>query len=154
MCATFHSFAYGLIRKYSPPELYAGPLRLLSAPEQDVVLRELLVESPEAVQWPATLQRASQTRGFANEVAAVLGRAREKGLDASALRRLGEDHELPEFVAAGWFLEQYLQNLDAQGATDYADLIRRAVIEARLPSRVWPSWLLSLVLPDPERVSR
>ncbi len=33
-------------------------------------------------------------------------------------------------MAAGWFLEQYLQNLDAQGATDYADLIRRAVIEA------------------------
>ena len=41
MCATFHSFAYGLIRRYSPPELYAGPLRILSAPEQDVVLREL-----------------------------------------------------------------------------------------------------------------
>ncbi len=40
------------------------------------------------------------------------------------------EHDLPEFVAAGWFLEHYLQNLDAQGATDYADLIRRAVIEA------------------------
>ncbi|MET0839151.1 MAG: ATP-dependent DNA helicase [Marmoricola sp.] len=130
LCSTFHSFAYGLIRKYSPPDLYAGPLRLLSAPEQDVVLRELLAESPEAVQWPASLQRASQTRGFAHEVAAVLGRAREKGLDATALRRLGTEHDLPEFVAAGWFLEQYLQNLDAQGATDYADLIRRAVIEA------------------------
>lgn len=130
MCSTFHSFAYGLIRQYSPPELYAGPLRLLSAPEQDVVLRELLAESPEAVQWPAALQRASQTRGFANEVAAVLGRAREKGLDAAALRRFGSEHDLPEFAAAGWFLEQYLQNLDAQGATDYADLIRRAVIEA------------------------
>src|SRR4029078_4090402 len=47
LCSTFHSFAYGLIRKYSPPDLYAGPLRLLSAPEQDVVLRELLAESPE-----------------------------------------------------------------------------------------------------------
>ena len=54
-------------------DLYAGPLRLLSAPEQDVVLRELLAESPEAVQWPAELQRASQTRGFAHEVASVLG---------------------------------------------------------------------------------
>ena len=130
ICSTFHSFAYGLIRQYSPADLYTGPLRLLSAPEQDVVLRELLAESPESVQWPASLQRASQTRGFAHEIAAVLGRAREKGLDPGALRRLGTENDLPEFVAAGWFLEQYLQNLDAQGATDYADLIRRAVIEA------------------------
>jgi superfamily I DNA/RNA helicase/RecB family exonuclease len=130
MCSTFHSFAYGLIRRYSPAELYTGPLRLLSAPEQDVVLRELLADTPEAVTWPDSLRRASQTRGFAHEVAAVLGRAREKGLDPTALRALGTEHDLPEFVAAGWFLEQYLQNLDAQGATDYADLIRRAVIEA------------------------
>ena len=132
MCATFHSFAYGLIRRYSPPDLYAGPLRLLSAPEQDVVLRELLAETPEAIAWPEPLRRASQTRGFAHEVAAVLGRAREKGLDGEALQQLGRAHDLPEFVAAGWFLEQYLQNLDAQGATDYADLIRRAVIESAL----------------------
>ena len=130
LCSTFHSFAYGLIREYSPPQLYAAPLRLLSAPEQDVVLRELLAETPESVAWPASLRRAAQTRGFAHEVAAVLGRAREKGLDATALRELGRVHDVPEFVAAGWFLEQYLQNLDAQGATDYADLIRRAVIEA------------------------
>jgi superfamily I DNA/RNA helicase/RecB family exonuclease len=132
MCATFHSFAYGLVRRYSPPELYAGPLHLLSSPEQDVVLRELLAETPESVAWPVPLRRASQTRGFAHEVAAVLGRAREKGLDGEALQQLGHEHDLPEFVAAGWFLEQYLQNLDAQGATDYADLVRRAVIEAEL----------------------
>ncbi len=130
LCSTFHSFAYGLIRKYSPPDLYAGPLRLLSAPEQDVVLRQLMDHSDEAVAWPESLQRASQTRGFAHEVAAVLSRAREKGLEPDALRRLGEEHDLPEFVAAGWFLEHYLQNLDDQSATDYADLIRRAVIEA------------------------
>ena len=130
ICSTFHSYAYGLIRRYSPPELYTGPLRLLSAPEQDVVLRELLADHPESVQWPDSLRRASQTRGFAHEVASVLGRAREKGLDAGVLRALGAEHDLPEFVAAGWFLEHYLQNLDAQGATDYADLIRRAVIEA------------------------
>ena len=42
LSSTFHSFAYGLIRRYAPAELYEAPLRLLSAPEQDVVLRELL----------------------------------------------------------------------------------------------------------------
>ncbi len=132
MVSTFHSFAYGLIRRYSPPELYAGPLRLLSAPEQDVVLRELLLETPESVRWPEGLRRAAATRGFAHEVAAVLGRAREKGLDGDELAELGRRHELPELVAAGHFLEQYLTILDDLGATDYADLIRRATIEAQL----------------------
>ncbi len=42
MSATFHSFAYGLVRRYAPTELYAAPLRLLSAPEADVVVQELL----------------------------------------------------------------------------------------------------------------
>jgi superfamily I DNA/RNA helicase/RecB family exonuclease len=130
LCLTFHSFAYGLVRQYSPPGLYVGPLRLLSAPEQDVVLRELLTEAPESVRWPASLGRALGTRGFAHEVQAVLARARENGLDGEALTRLGEEHDLPEYAAAGLFLDQYLDNLDHQGATDYADLVRRAVIEA------------------------
>ncbi|MGN6783334.1 MAG: ATP-dependent helicase [Marmoricola sp.] len=128
--ATFHSFAYGLVRAYAPAELYAGPLRLLSAPEQDVVLRELLRDTPESVRWPESLRRARDTRGFAREVHDVLARAREKGLDPAGLQALGEDHDLPELVAAGLFLDQYLTILDDQGATDYADLVRRAVIEA------------------------
>ncbi|WP_296601690.1 ATP-dependent DNA helicase [Nocardioides sp.] len=130
LSSTFHSFAYGLIRAYSPAELYEAPLRLLSAPEQDVVLRELLTDNPESVTWPESLTRAVGTRGFAREVHAVLSRAREKGLDGEALRALGEAEGVPEFVAGGLFLDQYLTNLDSQGATDYADLIRRATIEA------------------------
>jgi superfamily I DNA/RNA helicase/RecB family exonuclease len=131
MASTFHSFAYGLIRKYAPADLYIAPLRLLSAPEQDVILRELLTDAPESVSWPDELRRAVGTRGFAREVHDVLARAREKGLDGEALRELGERAEEPAYAAAGLFLDQYLANLDAQGAVDYADLIRRAVIEAR-----------------------
>jgi superfamily I DNA/RNA helicase/RecB family exonuclease len=130
LSSTFHSFAYGLIRELSPVELYEQPLRLLSAPEQDVVLRELLADHPESVRWPDALRRAVGTRGFAREVEAVLSRAREKGLDGSQLLELGRLEGLPEFVAAGLFLEQYLTVLDSQGATDYADLIRRAALEA------------------------
>ncbi len=130
MSSTFHSFAYGLIRAYAPLDLYDAPLRLLSAPEQDVVLRELLSDNPESVRWPESLRQALGTRGFAREVQAVLGRAREKGLDGGQLTALGLANDLPEFVAAGAFLDQYLTILDNQGATDYADLIRRATIEA------------------------
>ena len=130
MCSTFHSFAYGLIRQWSPPELYAAPLRLLSAPEQDVVLQELLTHAPESVRWPDTLREAVGTRGFAREVLDVLARAREKGLGPDDLRRVGRDEGVAEFEAAGLFLDHYLTNLDLQGATDYADLIQRAVLDA------------------------
>ena len=129
-CSTFHSFAYSLIRAYSPLDLYDAPLRLLSAPEADVVLRELLTDNPEAVAWPESLNSALGTRGFTREVHAVLSRAREKGLDPAGLEALGAANGLPEFVAAGRFLEQYLTILDNLGATDYPDLIRRAVITA------------------------
>ena len=132
LSSTFHSFAYALVRRYAPAELYEAPLRLLSAPEQDVVLRELLADHPESVRWPDRFRQATATRGFAREVHAVLGRAREKGLDGDELRRLGEAEGIEEYVAAGLFLEQYLDSLDSLGATDYADLIRRAVIEAEV----------------------
>ncbi|MBB6629096.1 ATP-dependent helicase [Nocardioides sp. KIGAM211] len=130
LSSTFHSFAYALVRQYSPPELYAAPLRLLSAPDQDVVLQGLLTDAPESVDWPDSLRRAVGTRGFAAEVQSVLARAREKGLDGPALQKLGHEADLPEYVAAGLFLDQYLDVLDAQSAVDYADLIRRAVLEA------------------------
>ena len=127
---TFHSFAYGLIRQHQPAELYEGPLQLLSAPEQDVVLQQLLTDAPESVRWPEGLRHAVGTRGFAGEVHAVLARAREKGLDGEELRRLGAESGRAELVAAGWFLDQYLDVLDSRGAIDYADLIRRAAILA------------------------
>jgi superfamily I DNA/RNA helicase/RecB family exonuclease len=132
MCSTMHSFAYGLIRRYAPRELYRAPLRLLSAPEQDVVVRELLQRHDESVSWPPELDRALETRGFAREVQMVLARAREKGMESDDLVALGEREGRPEYVAAGLFLADYLTNLDDQSATDYADLIRRAVIEAQL----------------------
>ena len=130
LSSTFHSFAYGLVRRYAPPELYASPLKLLSAPEQDVVLQELLGDHPEAVRWPASLRAAVGTRGFAREVQAVIGRARERGLDPDQLVELGRREGVVEFEAAGLFLEQYLDVLGNQAAIDYPDLIARGVIEA------------------------
>jgi superfamily I DNA/RNA helicase/RecB family exonuclease len=126
MCSTFHSFAYGLVRAYSPADLYTAPLRLLSAPEQDVVLHALLTDAPESIRWPDGLRAAVGTRGFAAEVQSVLARARERGLDPADLRALGRDEGVPEFEAAGLFLEQYLQVLGFSNSFDYADLIARA----------------------------
>jgi len=132
LSSTFHSFAYGLVRSYAPTELYAAPLRLLSAPEQDVVLQELLTDNPESVRWPEELRSAVGTRGFTREVHTVLSRARERGLDPDQLVALGREEAIPEFVAAGQFLGQYLDVLGDLSAIDYPDLIARAVIEAQV----------------------
>ncbi len=133
LSSTFHSFAYGLLRAHAPKELYAAPLRLLSAPEQDVILRDLLRQHSEMVTWPEGLAEALDTRGFAREVHAVLGRAREKGLEPEDLARIGKQEGRPEWVAAGHFMAEYLDNLDFQSAVDYPNLIYRAVLMAETP---------------------
>jgi len=127
---TFHSFAYGLVRRHTPSELYADPLQLLSAAEQDVKVAELLTDAPEAVRWPEAFRSAVGTRGFAREVHALMAHARERGLDPEDLVRLGRDEAMPELVAAGAFMQQYLDVLGDESAIDYPDLITRAVIAA------------------------
>ena len=147
MSATFHSFAYSLVRELAPSEAYSASLRLLSAPAQDAVIRELLRPLPEAVRWPDHLADAVGTHGFAREVQGLLARVRERGVDATALASLGHDTGREEWVAAARFLEQYLDVLDAESSLDYADLISRAVglleqpeVRQRLRRRY--SWVL------------
>lgn len=134
---TFHSFCYGLVRAHQDHELFADPLRLLSGAEQDVMVRTLLEGQRRlgSIRWPDDLRAALTTRGFADEVRAVLARARELGLGPDALsdfaRRIGR----PDWKAAAAFLSEYLDVLDLQGALDYAELLHRAVLLAeRTPS--------------------
>jgi superfamily I DNA/RNA helicase/RecB family exonuclease len=127
LCSTFHSFAYGLVRRYSPPELYADPVRLLSAPEQDVVVRGLLTREAESVAWPPGLAAALETRGFARELGALMARTTERGLGSQRLRALGLREQRPELVAAADFMEQYDAVLGNLNALDYPSLIADAV---------------------------
>jgi superfamily I DNA/RNA helicase/RecB family exonuclease len=133
LSSTFHSFAYGLVRRYSAADLYAAPLRLLSAPEQDVILQELLRGNRGTALWPAALDQALATRGFAREVQAVLSRAREKGLDPLDLKVLAAQAGAPELTAAATFMQQYHVILDDQSLLDYPELIYRAVQLAEQP---------------------
>ncbi|MGW1164675.1 ATP-dependent helicase [Streptomyces sp. NPDC002550] len=137
---TFHSYCYALVRAHQDSGLFAEPLRLLSGPEQDVTVRELLAGQPELqrlglahVRWPDELRACLTTRGFADEVRAVLARSRELGLGPDALdafaRRIGR----PDWRAAAAFLAEYLDVLDMQGVIDYAELVHRAVLLARRP---------------------
>ncbi|GHG96334.1 UvrD-helicase domain-containing protein [Streptomyces lanatus] len=137
---TFHSFCYALVRAHQDSDLFVEPLRLLSGPEQDVTVRELLAGQPDLerlglahVRWPDELRACLTTRGFADEVRAVLARSRELGLGPDALdafaRRIGR----PDWRAAASFLAEYLDVLDLQGVLDYAELVHRAVLLARRP---------------------
>ncbi|MEU0861016.1 ATP-dependent DNA helicase [Streptomyces griseofuscus] len=137
---TFHSYSYALVRAHQDSGLFVEPLRLLSGPEQDVTVRELLAGQPELerlglthVRWPDELRACLTTRGFADEVRAVLARSRELGLAPDALdafaRRIGR----PDWRAAAAFLAEYLDVLDLQGVIDYAELVHRAVLLARRP---------------------
>ncbi|MEU3250982.1 ATP-dependent DNA helicase [Streptomyces sp. NPDC006997] len=138
---TFHSFSYALVRAHQDSDLFVEPLRLLSGPEQDVTVRELLAGQPDLerlglapVRWPDELRACLTTRGFADEVRAVLARSRELGLGPQALdafaRRIGR----PDWRAAAAFLAEYLDVLDLQGVIDYAELVHRAVLLARRPA--------------------
>ncbi|MET8899478.1 ATP-dependent DNA helicase [Streptomyces sp. NPDC004538] len=137
---TFHSFGYALVRAHQDNDLFVEPLRLLSGPEQDVTVRELLAGQVDLerlglahVRWPDELRACLTTRGFADEVRAVLARSRELGLGPEALgdfaRRIGR----PDWRAAAVFLAEYLDVLDLHGVLDYAELVHRAVLLARRP---------------------
>ncbi|MFD8822465.1 ATP-dependent helicase [Streptomyces sp. NPDC059605] len=137
---TFHSFCYALVRAHQGADLFAEPLRLLSGPEQDVTVRELLAGQLELeqdgfphIRWPDELRACLTTRGFADEVRAVLARSRELGLGPDALADFARRTGRPDWGAAAEFLAEYLDVLDAQGVLDYAELVHRAVLLAERP---------------------
>ena len=105
-----HSYAFAVLRKAAER---AGdpPPRLVTGAEQDAVIRELLEGdlADGAPRWPRELRPALTTAGFALELRDLLARCAERGVDPSALRRLGREAGRPEWVAAGRFAEQYEQ---------------------------------------------
>lgn len=136
--STFHSFCYALVRAHQDRKIFAEPVRLLSGPEQDLYLRELLAgqleleRSGRGIDWPGELRACLTTRGFADELRAVLARSRELGLPPHALEHFAARDGRPDWRAAGRFLAEYLDVSEAHGVLDYAELVHRA---ARLAER-------------------
>lgn len=120
LVTTVHAFCRSLWQAHSlRPEL-----RLLSAPEQEFRVRELLAGSGQGA-WPQEILPALGTRGFARQVRAALARARQLGLDPEDLIAFGEVGGRPEWIALGGFFNEYLDVLDAEGVLDYAELVHR-----------------------------
>jgi superfamily I DNA/RNA helicase/RecB family exonuclease len=125
---TFHAFCHAVVRAYG---VQGGepPPRLLSGAEREVRVRELLrgnAAGEGRTRWPADLGPALALRGFAREVADLLDRARERGLDGADLTRLGHSSGMPAWISAGGFLDEYLEVLEARGELDYAGLVAQA----------------------------
>ena len=137
---TFHAWCYAVLRTQDPT-LSGDALRLLSGPEQDVVVRELLdprdQEDPRpAPYWTPEWLPYLKLRGFADEVRALMARCQERGLDPVDLDRLGRETGRPAWQALAPFFEDYLSNLDAAEAVDYSGLVQRTARLLTVPENV------------------
>ncbi len=124
---TLHSYAFGVLRIANLAQQLPAP-RLLSGPEQDVIMRDLIAGHP-AARWPVDLRPALCTRAFAGELRDLLMRAVERGLDGPLLATLGRRSNRPDWISAGHFLAEYqdVTSLSRPGAYDPAELIRSAL---------------------------
>ena len=129
---TFHSFCYGLVRKFSAPEAFMRPIDLMSAPEQEAVIREL-VRGSDPLVWPQRLQPALRTRGFATELNRLFGAASVQDLGSDGLAELAEREGRDDWAAAARFFEEYSGVVALQNKSDYTDVVVQAVRLLRDP---------------------
>lgn len=132
---TFHGYAYGLLRSAAAARGEPAP-RLLTGPEQDLVIRELLEDGEIA--WPAGVRPALRTRAFAEQLRDLLQRAAERGLGPHGLAERAERHDRDDWRAAAEFLAEYEQVLAlremttrSSAAYDPAELVRAAAATLR-----------------------
>lgn len=132
LARTFHSYAFGLLRREAVLNALPTP-RLLAGPEQDLLIRDLLrgdVEEFQARDWPDLLRPALLTRGFAQELRDLLLRAAERGIDPPNLAKLGRANKRDDWLAAAKFARQYEAVTALRPETpalDPAELVRAAV---------------------------
>ncbi|GLZ81948.1 DNA helicase [Actinorhabdospora filicis] len=120
---TFHAFAFAILRLAGGP-----PPKLLTGPEQDLIIRELLAESDPAA-WPPSLRAAVPTRGFATQLRDLILRCSERGIDPPRLAAYGQSENRPEWTAAAEFYHDYLTQLalrEGGSRYDTAEIVRVA----------------------------
>ncbi|HWG98489.1 MAG TPA: ATP-dependent helicase, partial [Pilimelia sp.] len=147
---TFPAYAFGLLRRAAAERGEPSP-RLLTGPEQDLIIRELLrATGPrggdvaggggtgepadvDPVGWPDGLRPALRTRAFAGQLRDLLLRAAERGVGPAELAELGTRLGRADWPAAARFMHQYAAVLALRDATtrgsaayDPAELVRAA----------------------------
>ena len=126
---TFHGYAFAVLR------MAGGPApRLLTGPEQDLVIREMLAEADPA-DWPEQLRAAVPTRGFATQLRDLLLRCSERGINPSRLAAYGRAENRPEWTAAAQFYHSYIDQLalrEGGARYDTAEIVRAAAARLRV----------------------
>ena len=112
VATTFHALARRLLMSSDPR------LRLMGAPEQESVLREIVRVSKHL---PVELEPARHSRGLTEQVRAFIAAAQSRGVAPDELD-LGD----PLARAAALVYGEYLDVIGLAGNLDYAELIRRA----------------------------
>ncbi len=131
----WQAYAFDLLRRGHTAGLLPGlrfAPQLLSGPEQDVILAQLLEGHRQGIgqmiSWPADLELALGTAGFRHEIRDLFDRMAEYNLSADQLRQLGQEAKQPAWLAAAQLYTEYRQvcRLRMPNAFDPAALINRA----------------------------
>lgn len=108
MVRTVHSYAFAVLAAHAARQGNPPP-RLITAAEQDSIVRELLCGNAEdnSGSWPASLRPALTTAGFATGVRDLMARCTERGVDAKELRAIGRRHSRPEWIGVADLAREY-----------------------------------------------
>lgn len=129
------AYAFDLLKRAQTRGLLSGVegnLKLLSGPEQDVIIGELLANHAAGIApgpaWPDTLREALPTRGFRHEIRDFFDRMAEYDLTAEDVQALARDYNRPVWAALAQLHTEYraVRALRAKNAYDPAVLINDA----------------------------
>lgn len=129
------AYAFDLLKRAQTRGLLSGVegnLKLLSGPEQDVIIGELLANHAQGIApgpaWPDVLREALPTRGFRHEIRDFFDRMSEYDLTADDVHRLATEHNQPAWHALAQLHTEYraVRALRAKNAYDPAVLINDA----------------------------
>ena len=129
------AYAFDLLKRAQTRGLLngvEGNLKLLSGPEQDVIIGELLANHAEGIApgpaWPDVLRDALATRGFRHEIRDFFDRMAEYDLTAEDVHALATEHNQPAWHALAQLHTEYraVRALRAKNAYDPAVLINDA----------------------------
>lgn len=130
---TWASYAFDIIRRAKAEGVLplARPPKLLSGPEQDLIIKELLEGHSRPgfqLPWPDDLAAALPTRGFRHEIRQLFDRIIESGRTADDLVGLAYECGRPDWMAAAELYSEYRDVLDLRmpEAFDPAGIITTA----------------------------
>ncbi|MDQ0277184.1 superfamily I DNA/RNA helicase/RecB family exonuclease [Arthrobacter silviterrae] len=132
---TWSSYAFDLLRRAKVEgrmPYVDGPPRLMSGPEQDLIIKDLLAGHRMGLGrlpgWPPDLAGALDTRGFRQEVRQLFDRVIEYDVTPDQLAELGRENARPDWVAAASLYQEYRDVVDwgKSGSFDPAGIITAA----------------------------